>query len=503
MNNFDSLVGDSQVVLVLCNQFGDTGKGKIVDFFARHWAHLCFRGTGADNAGHTTVHDGKKYVFHLLPSGMPYDKDGLVNGIGNGVGFYPASLVREIMLGDSLGLTFNNFMISKDASVFTPYHIARDQALFNSLKGGNVGSTGKGVGPGFTDKIYRKGIFVDDLYNPDLLYKKIKESLFFTGEYKFGFSKKRVTMIERDASGHAVEKSYTLDDIMHEMAVNAVMLKPFVRDTISYIHKSLGEGKNILVEGAQGLLLSPEFGVRGMCTSSDCSKNGTATGIGIDAGLVDLTVGLVKFPFMSKVGGGPYPSEIGGIEADIYCRDEKNVNLRTELEKAKVPYKVDDGKIKYDHGHENIRKLMNSQDPIEQNRGIGLAAEEFGATTGRKRRMGWTDLVAQKYAGRINGPHVILTKPDAISGIEKYSLCTGYRDVKGMVHTDFNRSPDFLRSVSPVLTDFSGYGDISQVKEYDALPESLRQGIAFFERYTGANVLAVSNGPERDKLIKR
>jgi adenylosuccinate synthase len=296
--SLDSLVKGKNVIAVVCNQWGDTGKGKFSDYFAAHWADVIARGTGGNNAGHTVVINGEKRIFHLIPAGILYDKDGKINILGNGMVIDLDVLCEELEDLENAGISYNNLLISKDAHVITPYQVEKDKAK-NGLKNKGIGSTGRGIGPCYEDKIARRGIMISDLFEPNILRKKIKKN-----KEVYGFT-----------DGQA-------DDFMSHLIFNAEKIKPFVRDNISAMHCFMRDGKNVLLEGAQGLLLSVEYGTYPYVTSSDCSVNGTAAGVGISARAVDLCLGVVKFPYMTRVGNGPFPTECGGRMSEEYCAEE-------------------------------------------------------------------------------------------------------------------------------------------------------------------------------------
>lgn len=483
--SLDSLVGDAQITAVVCNQFGDTGKGKITDYLAENWAEVNSRGTGGDNAGHTVEVKGKKRIFHLLPAGITQDSRGQHTILGNGMVINLAGLNKELDELDAENLTYNNLMISEDANVIMPYHVAFDRANDQSQKGGGIGSTGRGIGPVYSDKIARRGITIRDLFDKDILAKKMDKAIKYWDKLLPGINR---------------------DEIIDQLQPHAERIKPFVGDTITEMHNFVREGKKILIEGAQGLLLSVEYGVHPYVTSSDCSINGTAGGVGLSARQVDKAFGIVKFPFMTRVGGGPFPTEFGGKASEDYCAlsdpDGKPTHGKErELAAAEVPFENKEGNIKYDHQHPNIIKLINSGDPFERGLGIRLAANEYGATTTRPRRIGATDAVAIRYAVGINGPLIILTKPDSISGADKFDICYGY-NLNGEKRA-FSRSAKVLSQVTPVNRTYSGYGNINHVRDYRELPVSLREAVVDFEAFTGGRVVAMSVGPERDETIIR
>lgn len=483
MNPLEKLVEGKQVIAVLCNQWGDTGKGKFSDYFAANWADVCARGTGGNNAGHTVVIGDKKRIFHLIPSGISEDSRGAISILGNGMVIDLPVLCGEMDELDLAKAAYNNLMISEDAHVILPFHIQKDKGTTATQKAGGVGSTGRGIGPAYADKVAsRAGIQIRDIFNRDVLAKRLEK----LGEY------------------HG--SSFNKDDTIAYLEKYAERIKPFVRNTMAEIQELVRQGKKVLLEGAQGLLLSSEFGTYPYLTGSDCSLNGTATGVGLCAKQVDLCLGVVKFPMMTRVGGGPFPTELGGKKSEDYCAavDENGntkYSLKTELEENGIPFEVQENKrIKYDHNHPKIVNLMNApKGDFRRGVGIRLAGEEYGATTGRPRRVGWTDLMALKYAIGINGSDLILTKPDVMRGAESFSLGAGYSNL-----SSFTRDSSALSKANPFYGSFPGFNeDISKAGDYEELPEGLKESIEFTERFTGGRVRVVSVGADRDQTIVR
>jgi len=470
--SLEKIVEGKQVIALVCCQWGDTGKGKYSDLFAKYWADVIARGTGGNNAGHTTVINGKKRIFHLIPAGIVYDKEGKTNILGNGMVIDPKILCGELDELDKEGLNYNNLMISEDAHVIMPYHIERDIKKDKSQKDGGVGSTGRGIGPCYADKIARRGIFIRDLFDADRLAKKIKKAIEFYPDV-----------------------SVNIDQIIQELMPYAEKIRPFVRETISEMQKFVKQGKKILLEGAQGTLLSIEFGTYPYCTSSDCSANGTASGAGLPAGIVHV-LGIVKFPYMTRVGAGPFPTEFGGSKSEEYCANAEHT-VRFELNKYKIPFKEKEGFVSYDYHHPDIINLMNSKDPFEQGIGIRLAGEEYGATTGRPRRTGWTDLMALRYAISLNGPDLILTKPDVLQGADEFKLAISYERLN-----EFTRDPDALRKVKPVYISIEGFNqDISQINDIKDLPKGIAKAMWYITNAAGGFIRIISTGPEQNQNI--
>jgi len=508
--SLDELTKDKKVISILCNQFGDTGKGKFSDFFADCWADVIARGTGGNNAGHTVYINGKEKVFHLLPTGIIYDSEGKKNILGNGMVIDLEVLCQELEELEKENFSFNNLMISNNAHVIMPYHVERDK------QDKNLGTTRRGIGPCYTDKIARRGITIEDIHDKLKLSRKIEDISEFYPEQK----------IEPDI-------------IIEKLTNYSEKIKPFVRDTVKEMHKFIAQGQKILIEGAQGLLLSIEHGTYPYVTSSDCSINGTANGVGLSAKHIDLSLGLIKFPFMTRVGTGPFPTEIGGLKSEEYCskgtdhdifyevseflkmeidlkeiRDaqsylEKKVDLQyngisgnpREIKKNMLKKFKEEAHDYIKNNKEKVLELIHSDDLFLQGVGIRLSALEYGATTGRPRRIGWTDAVMAKYAANINGPYFILTKTDCLEGVNNFNICTEYGSVPEEDKKSFRKDEKFLRSLSPLYTNYKGYGSIRDIKNFDDLPQQLKSAISNFEEFTKGNVVIVSIGPEKDQTI--
>jgi len=497
----DKLLKEVRTVAVVCNQWGDTGKGKIVDVLAE-WADVIARGTGGNNAGHTTVVNGKERIFHLVPAGINYDSEGKINILGNGMVIDISVLCSELDDLDKEGISHNNLMISKDAHVIMPYHLTRD-AGSKSQKDGGIGTTGRGIGPCYTDKIARRGITISMLYDQDKLAKSIDR-----------------------VKPYYPEQKIDTEEIISSLKPFAERIWDYVADTINEMHNFMIEGKKILLEGAQGLLLSIEYGTYPYVTSSDCSINGTAAGVGLSAKAIDLPLGVVKFPFMTRVGAGPFPTELGGKKSEEYCSHgrehdvfyEARTYLGMELdldmvrklqEKEEHKGLTLDERMEFElikkqtkqyisENRNKILEMIGIDDEFIQGIGIRLAAGEYGATTGRPRRVGWTDAVAAKYAIGINGMHIVLTKVDSLTGIDKFGICYGYGMCSG-----FNKESGQISQVSPGILNYSGYrlDNFRAEHGYDRLPEVLKQAINDFETFTSGVVRMISTGAERDQII--
>jgi adenylosuccinate synthase len=458
-----------QVLGVGDNFFGDGGKGKVVDILMDDF-DINARPNGGANAGHTTVINGVKKINHLIPSGLAYDRQGKVNIMGQGMVIDAGLLCEELDEHVASGGTYNNLLISKDAHVVLPHHIALDREKNGKT---TIGSTQRGIGPCYEDKIGRRGITIDDLYDHDVLRSKL-------------------AILKEQYPGHIT----SIDDIISRLDGPAQRIKAHVLDTSAYLQDAYDAGKRILIEGSQGALLSIEQGTGKYATGSDCTINGMAAGIGISAALIDLFVGVVKFPYTTKVGRGPFPTKMKVEEFPEIAGLSPRESM---LQFYGVPYSGTGRDVRYDTNHPNILALQRSEDPLKMAAGLTLRGDEFGATSLRLRDVGCTDLEAIRYASRINrtrnGSFVILTKVDVLSDTGDYRLCVGYEN------GGFDRNPETLAKRVPIYETFPGYGDTSQARSCEELPEGLQRGMQRLEQYANVRILGVSNGPERDQIV--
>ncbi len=492
---------NAQFVATLCNQWGDSGKGKIAEMIAAYWSDVDARGSGGHNAGHSFYIDGKEVIFHLLPVGIVYQKEkkDKVSILGNGMVIDLKALNKEMDWMDKEGFPYDNLMISQDAHVIMPYHQVEDRKQATQV-GGKIGTTGRGIGPCYADKTARRGIRIGDLSDKSLVVDKINKLKQYYPDQKIN-----------------------TEELVEKLQPFIERIKQYVRNTNSEMQRLLEQGKKVQLEGAQGLLLSSEHGTYPYVTSSDCSLNGTASGVGLSAKDVDKALGLIKYPMMTRVGAGAFPSELGGWDSDDYCARglehdifyevEHYLRMPLDLDKIRKLQRENNEKELLEHKakvydyikahREDVVKLMNLSDPFMKGVGIRLAAWEYGATTGRPRRIGWTDAIAAKYAVTINGPLFVLTKPDTLAGCEEFKICKGYETRRGTIHTRFNREDKFLRSVNPLFDTYSGYSDISEIRTYSDLPEYFIKSVREFEDFTRGKVVMISNGPEREQTILR
>ncbi|MEQ9091564.1 MAG: adenylosuccinate synthase [Balneola sp.] len=423
------------VRVVIGAQWGDEGKGKIVDLLSDK-ADFIVRYQGGANAGHTLKFDDKTFVLHLIPSGIFNGSGDCV--IGNGVVIDPIALVKEIKDVQEMGFSLEGrFFISQTAHVILPYHKLLDQLKEKRRGGDAIGTTGRGIGPAYVSKVSRVGIRMVDLLDKEVLKKKIEQNI-------------------RDIN-FALENLYqepklSVDDLMNELEDSINILSPYICNTTNLLHEGLESNKSILLEGAQGCLLDVDHGTYPYVTSSSPTSGGACTGSGVPPTALTHVMGITK-AYCTRVGNGPFPTEL---------LDETGEELRKK-------------------GH------------------------EFGATTGRPRRCGWLDLVALKYACRINGINELtLTKMDVMDGFEEIKVCTGYKINGGEETKVFPLCLDEIENVEPVYTSMPGWDkDISGMTKWDELPDAAKSYIDFIENYLGVKFTIISTGPKRKETIIR
>jgi len=424
--------GTAEVIVGM--QWGDEGKGRVVDAVMPK-CDVVVRYQGGANAGHTVIVEGKKYVFHILPSGMLYS--GKVCVVGNGVVVDPDRLFEELGELSSQGMDRARLVVSGSAHVVMPYHKVLDQ-LEESVrsKEKRIGTTGQGIGPCYVDKFNRTGIRVYDLMHPDMLRDKL--------DYILGLKNQIITRIYK-------ETPMSFDAVYEKAMSWSERLSVYIGDGSAIIAKALNEGKCVLFEGAQGTLLDIDHGTYPYVTSSNPTCGGVFTGTGVGPKSIDKIIGVAK-AYCTRVGEGPFPSEDLG-EMGKYLREK---------------------------------------------------GREYGATTGRPRRCGWLDLVALRYAARINGTtHLALTKLDVLSGLEEIKVCVAY-EYEGKKLEDYPADTWMLSQVKPVYRTFKGFSeDTSKAKSLEDLPQAARDYVKFIEDQTGLPVMMLGVGPDRKETIYR
>ena len=419
----------SKVNVVLGTFFGDEGKGKIIDYLSTN-ADVSVRCSGGNNAGHTINVDGKKFAFHLIPSGILSSNTKAV--IGNGVVIDPKVLIEEIDKLHEAGYSTDNLFISNKAHIIMPYHIVLDKLLEETRGDNKIGTTARGIGPAYCDKYERSGIRVEDFVTPK--FRKIA---------RINIENKNKILT---CFGY---EPLDADSIISEYEGYAKILAPYVKDTINIIHQALEDDKNILCEGAQATLLDIDFGTYPFVTSSSPSIGGVCTGTGIGAKDIGEVYGVLK-AYSSKVGEGPYLTEQDNEIGDT------------------------------------IREL----------------GHEYGTTTKRPRRCGWLDLVALKYAARINGlTGLAVNHLDTIGKLDKIKLCVAYNH-NGKVSMDYSTNPTYISNCKPIYEEFDGnFGDLRRIKNRCDLPENAQVYLNRIEEIVKVPIKFIGTGPDRNDMI--
>ncbi len=421
------------VVVIVGAQWGDEGKGKFIDYLASE-ADVVVRGQGGNNAGHTVVVGDKKYALHLIPSGILYENT--ANVLGNGIVFDPRGFFEEYDALQREGVKVDQIKVSQRAHVVFPYHRELD-ALSEEEKGATkIGTTKKGIGPCYMDKVERTGIRVGDMLDEAAFAEKLRAQV--------------------DRKNHIAKALYGVEPfdfeaIFSEYKAYAERLKPMTCDTVAYLNDQYEDGKNILLEGAQGTLLDIDLGTYPFVTSSHPTAGGFTVGTGLAATRIDEVLGITK-AYTTRVGAGPFVTEQDNAIGD---------RIRTQ-------------------------------------------GNEFGVTTGRPRRCGWLDLVIVRHAVRVNGLTAIaLSLLDVLSGFDEIKLCRAYR-IDGVETLDFPADLRDLAKAEPVYETFPGWReDITGCTKYEDLPENAKRYISFIEVFLGVPAAFISVGPKRSQTIIR
>lgn len=422
------------VVIVVGAQWGDEGKGKIVDLLSENF-DMVARYQGGANAGHTVIIHDKKYVLHLIPSGILHPHAECV--IGNGVVIDPLALLEEIRLLESEGIKVQGRLwISQKAHLIMPYHKLLDTASEEKEGAQKIGTTGRGIGPAYVDKADRKGIRIVDLLDRELFEQKLRRNL-----------------TEKNEVLNKIYGKLPLDveSIVREYLEFDRLIDPYIKDVSVYLSNAIEEGKSVLLEGAQGTLLDVDHGTYPFVTSSNPVSGGACIGVGIGPTRITEVMGVMK-AYTTRVGAGPFPTELTGAEGEFLRRE----------------------------------------------------GQEFGATTGRPRRCGWFDAVVARYAVRINGiDSLAITKLDVLDRLEHIQVCKGYR-FDGKLLKEFPTDPRILQGCEPEYQTLPGWQQPThEARRWEDLPAAARQYLEYLETLTGSAIKIVSVGSQRSQTIIR
>ena len=426
-------------VVVVGTQWGDEGKGKVVDWMTDH-AQGVVRFQGGHNAGHTLVIKGVKTALQLIPSGIM--RDGVACYIGNGVVLDPTHLLSEIERLEKAGVEVRSrLFISESCPLILPFHVAVDkarEALRETSGSGKIGTTGKGIGPAYEDKVARRALRAQDLKHPERFAKKLRELLEL---HNFALA------------GYLHGETLAFEPIFEQAMKMAEAIKPMLADVGYMIHKAQKAGQNILFEGAQGTLLDIDHGTYPYVTSSNCVAGNAAAGAGVGPQLLHYMLGITK-AYTTRVGSGPFPTELDW----------------------EVP-----GTVGYH---------------------LSTVGQERGTVTGRARRCGWLDAAALKRSIIINGiTGLCLTKLDVLDGLTEIKMCVGY-ELDGRKLDILPLDGDEIEACTPIFETFPGWTETTfGATSWDALPANARNYLKRVEEVIGAPIDMVSTGPDREHTI--
>ena len=411
-------------------QWGDEGKGKIIDVLTGK-ADIVVRSQGGNNAGHTVIQGGKKYILHLIPSGIL--RRGKICVIGNGVVIDPVALVEEIDSLREVGVAIGkNLLISDCAHLVLPYHRALDEQRELRKGHAKIGTTKRGIGPAYGDKAARTGLRIADLMQPGLFTKKLEAKMLENNRILKALGAGPISFAKVNA----------------DFLVAGERLRPFVANTVVYLHTALQHGKEILFEGAQGTFLDIDHGTYPYVTSSNTTAGGACTGTGVPPHRMDRVLGVMK-AYTTRVGEGALPTE-----------DETLAGMLHEM------------------------------------------GREFGATTGRARRCGWFDAVATRYATMINGiDELAITNLDGLDTVDPIKICVGYRLDGKELEVPPSDAAQWTRC-QPVYIEMKGWKkSLERAKKFSDLPNEARDYVQRIAELTGARLTMISVGPARGQTL--
>jgi adenylosuccinate synthase len=422
--------------VILGAQWGDEGKGKIVDVLSEKFS-IVARYAGGHNAGHTVIIDGKKFVLQLIPCGVL--RAGTKGVIGNGVVLDPMAFLGEVKKLKDANLPAwrpetGQLFISSRAQVILPYHRMIELAAETAPGRQPIGTTRRGIGPAYEDKIHRNGLRVADLLNSSLLRTHINNACH-----------------EKNTIAHALFGTEPLDPrtMYEEYAKAAEQIAPYVTDTAYLLNHAMDAGENVMFEGAQGALLDIDHGTYPFVTSSNCTAGGAVTGTGVGPTRIGTVIGVTK-AYVTRVGEGPFPTEISDASGDL----------------------------------------------------LRARGQEYGAVTGRPRRCGWLDIPLLRYSNMINSTEwLVVTKMDVMDECPEIPVCVGYR-IDGKTTEQVPADMVGFRKIEPVYTTLPGWRESTEgITDYDKLPKKAQEYLTFIEEQSGAKIGMISTGPDRVQTI--
>ncbi len=414
-------------------QWGDEGKGKVTDLLAENYDYVV-RFQGGNNAGHTVIHGDTELALHLVPSAIMYED--VIPMIGNGCVIDPRVLVEELGQIHSQGISTDKLRISSNAHVIMPYHLDLDGASEARLGSQQIGTTKRGIGPCYQDKVARIGIRIQDILDEHIFREKLQTALAEKND------------ILRKVYGLP---AYSVEQICELYLPYAERIRPYVADVSRELNEALRVGKHVFFEGAQATQLDIDHGTYPFVTSSNCTAGGAAVGAGVGPNRIDRVLGVAK-AYLTRVGSGPFPTELNDTVGETLAR----------------------------------------------------TGGEVGVTTGRARRCGYYDAVLVRYAADVNGlTDLALTKLDVLSALDRIKVCTAYR-ADGTTYKTVPPTQSAFHHAEPVYETLPGWGcDISECRTFADLPREAQEYVHFLEELAGVPVSIVTVGPERSQTIMK
>ena len=422
----------AKTAVVLGAQWGDEGKGKIVDVLSERFSAVA-RYAGGHNAGHTVIIGGQKFVLQLIPCGVL--RPGCKGVIGNGVVLDPIAFLKEVAKLRDLGVGVDTQLkVSNRAQVILPYHRMIELAAESAPGRKKIGTTSRGIGPAYEDKMARSGLRIVDLLRPDLLKTHIEAAC---------NEKNQIALALFGTDPLDPEKMYD------EYAAAAELIRPFVADTGRLLNSILRDGGSVMFEGAQGTMLDIDHGTYPFVTSSSATAGGASTGTGVGPTAIGTVIAVTK-AYVTRVGEGPFPSEI----------------------------------------HEPVGDQLRAR------------GNEYGAVTGRPRRCGWLDIPLLRYSNQVNGAEwLVITKMDVLDELDEIPVCIGY-EIAGKVTDEIPADVHGLESIKPKYTTLKGWRSSTEgITNFEQLPRAAQEYLRFQERESGARIGMVSTGPDREQTM--
>ncbi|MBD3313081.1 adenylosuccinate synthase [Candidatus Woesearchaeota archaeon] len=453
-------------VMVVGAQWGDEGKGKLIDYLASDLSgysiSVAVRAQGGNNAGHTYfTEDGREIITHLVPSAMSTPH--VIGVMGNGMVIDLEVLVEELGFLRDQGVSFDERLwISDRAHAIMPYDKHLDGQRDKTQK---IGTTGRGIGPTYGDKILRQGVRMCNFRDGRAHH-----------------------LIEANIERYSLEEMFDPTEIHEILVDNFSRIEKYICNITEKMSQLMSEGRSFLFEGAQGTMLDIDHGTYPAVTSSNSTVGGLITGSGARP-MIDEVWGVVK-AYTTRVGNGPFPTELGGRDSELYCAEEGGNKYTKKVEESE---------------YSDLDAMMKNGNDLEKGIALRMLGGEYGATTGRPRRTGWIDIPQLRHAVAVNGmTHIALTKLDVLSGLPKVGMCTGYKRKTGDKWEHYNFPPSsqvHIKEVEPVIEYLPGWGDIKEVRRFKDLPMEAQMYINTIEQRLGVPVKLIGNGKERQQVI--